>query len=87
MALGELHSLGKMKRIFIFIAVGLILGTCGFFLLAGYSMRGEPFQTTIGTAQVDWLPASAKNISLMKRSGFGAISPLSLLRLPAPFCG
>jgi len=62
-----------MKRILIFITVGLALGVCGFFLLAGYGMRGEPLQTIIGTAHVDWLPASAKNVSLMKRSGFGAM--------------
>ena len=74
-----------MKRIFIFIAVGLILGICGFFLLAGYSMRGEPFQTTIGTAQVDWLPASAKNISLMKRGGFGAMEFIECMMPEADF--
>ena len=61
-----------MKRILIFIVSGLAVGICGFFLLAAYGMRGEPFHTTIGTAQVDWLPYSAKNISLMKRGGFGA---------------
>ena len=62
-----------MKRILIFIAGGLILAICGFFLLAAFGMRGEPIQTTIGTAHVDWLPASAKNISLMKRGGFGSM--------------
>ena len=62
-----------MKRIFIVAAVGLFLGICGFFLLAVIGMRGEPFQTTIGTANVDWLPPSSKNVSQMKRDGFGAM--------------
>jgi len=62
-----------MKRILIFIVIGLAVGICGFFFLAVYGMRGEPFQTVIGTAKVDWLPASAKDISQMKRSGFGAM--------------
>lgn len=42
-------------------------------MLAVYGMRGEPAQTTIGTAKVDWLPASAKDISQKKRNGFGAM--------------